>query len=348
MNNKQIGNSRTNRIEYIDALRGFTMLLVVTRHVFYFGHLGLDNSINETFSIFRMPLFFFISGFILYKENFVWNISNTLLFLWKKCKVQIFTTLIALTSFCITFHKPLFDLICHNTKGGYWFTITLFFCFCIFAIVRLLLDRYNKNAAMGGVILIGLFLWKYTQPLMGPERETFLIHLFSIERLRYFIFFGTGTLCKMYFKQFEKTIENKYFMAICIALFLAFAYIKINQIDIPKQYIFQMFAGIFGAIITFAFFKKHNNVFSKDKRIGRISQYIGRRTLDIYFLHYFFLPNNLCPLNELLPGTNSQLLSFVYALLVASIVMCACLLTSNILRLSPFIAHYLFGVKVSK
>lgn len=62
------------RIEWIDALRGFTMILVVFSHVELFTfELDPPLFVNEVFISFRMPLFFFISGFIGYKANVVWN-----------------------------------------------------------------------------------------------------------------------------------------------------------------------------------------------------------------------------------------------------------------------------------
>lgn len=63
--------STTKRIEYIDALRGFTMILVVLQHVATFGWelpLGAPN-IHTYLAQIRMPLFFFISGFVLYKAS---------------------------------------------------------------------------------------------------------------------------------------------------------------------------------------------------------------------------------------------------------------------------------------
>ena len=60
------------RIGWIDALRGFTMILVVFSHVELFTfELDPPLFVNEVFISFRMPLFFFISGFIGYKANVV-------------------------------------------------------------------------------------------------------------------------------------------------------------------------------------------------------------------------------------------------------------------------------------
>ena len=97
----------SKRIEYIDAMRGFTMLLVVAHHVAAFC-LGIGDyvpSIHPVLCEFRMPLFFFISGFVLYKEETIWNASYATKFLFiKKFSAQIITTSIFLFVFLIMNH----------------------------------------------------------------------------------------------------------------------------------------------------------------------------------------------------------------------------------------------------
>lgn len=56
-------------IEYIDSLRGLTIILVVFSHVSLFL-LGSNCPSNDVFLLFRMPLFFFISGYMAYSANF--------------------------------------------------------------------------------------------------------------------------------------------------------------------------------------------------------------------------------------------------------------------------------------
>lgn len=69
----------TKRLEYIDALRGFTMILVVFAHIINYGYHITDakaetmDTFNNLFIRFRMPLFFFISGFVLYKQERIWD-----------------------------------------------------------------------------------------------------------------------------------------------------------------------------------------------------------------------------------------------------------------------------------
>ena len=74
-------------------------------------------------------------------------------------------------------------------------------------------------------------------------------------------------------------------------------------------------------------------------------QYVGTRTLDIYMLHYFFLPRFLIPYADQLRAYNSQFIEFLVILAIALVVLAITLLASYIIRLSPFLGHYLFGVK---
>ena len=70
---KEINQSK--RIEYIDAMRGFTMFLVVLGHCAFYcmGGVADDNVYLDIFQSFRMPLFFFVSGFVFYKGNRICN-----------------------------------------------------------------------------------------------------------------------------------------------------------------------------------------------------------------------------------------------------------------------------------
>jgi fucose 4-O-acetylase-like acetyltransferase len=72
---------------------------------------------------------------------------------------------------------------------------------------------------------------------------------------------------------------------------------------------------------------------------------IGSQTLDIYLLHYFFLPRFLLPYGEQLRACDSPPLEFLIALALALVIVAICLLVSYVIRLSPFLGHYLFGAK---
>ena len=51
------------RLEWLDALRGFTMIMVVANHVLGLGF-GMNGKVSASMQflvMFRMPLFFFVS-----------------------------------------------------------------------------------------------------------------------------------------------------------------------------------------------------------------------------------------------------------------------------------------------
>ena len=84
------------RLEYIDALRGFTMTLVIITHVLLFSF-NIESEHQYTNIIFgnmRMPLFFFICGFLSYRANLKWNLKTYKENISKKLQIQIIPTLI--------------------------------------------------------------------------------------------------------------------------------------------------------------------------------------------------------------------------------------------------------------
>ena len=71
-------NSMKQRLEWLDAMRGFTMILVVAYHVAQSGFMESEKiSASLPFLVlFRMPLFFFVSGFLAYKAKWLWTFSH--------------------------------------------------------------------------------------------------------------------------------------------------------------------------------------------------------------------------------------------------------------------------------
>ena len=115
------------RIEYIDAMRGVTMFLVVLAHSAAFCFGGLDGNIFiQVFQSFRMPLFFFISGFVFFKSERFWSGKECYNFMKKKFSVQIISPLLFLLAYTYVFRLDFCTGIQTPMKMGYWFTFTLF------------------------------------------------------------------------------------------------------------------------------------------------------------------------------------------------------------------------------
>jgi len=107
------------RIEYIDAMRGFTMILVVFAHISFYAYHEDIITFGRAFLQFRMPLFFFISGFILYKHERVWTSLTLYEFMSLKFKVQIISTVCFLLVYGVLFDVVWDTVWSDKYKAGY-------------------------------------------------------------------------------------------------------------------------------------------------------------------------------------------------------------------------------------
>lgn len=172
--------------------------------------------------------------------------------------------------------------------------------------------------------------------------------LLGVSQMKYFLFFALGTLVRKHFDKVQKILDNEKITALGIIAFFLTIFIVYHygcETNPFYRHIYFIFSGGLGLMLVFSFFRKYQNSFTQDSKIGKMLQYIGRRTLDIYLLHYFFLPRNLSSLGEFFINNANPTLEFIVSMILAIIVVGACLLMSNVIRISPLLGHYLFGVK---
>ena len=83
-------------------------------------------------------------------------------------------------------------------------------------------------------------------------------------------------------------------------------------------------------------------------RLSKPLQYVGTRTLDIYLLHFFFLPLFLQTYSDQLQALDNSMIEFVVIIMISLLVLGVTLLASYVIRLNHFLGHYLFGVDYHK
>lgn len=336
----------SKRIEYIDAIRGLTMLLVVINHIEVFCFGNRIPSYSPYFSDFRMPLFFFISGWVLYKENFIWNFQNTFNFLKKKFLIQIIPTAFFLCLFLhiigsITQGPWILDM----GKNGYWFTYVLFEYFTFYAFFNLFLRKLNNKMNTAFLVVFSFFIY-----FLSTERLESLINnpsiygFLSVHYWRFFPFFIIGTFVKKYFDRFNQLMDNKWIMLflILLAIVLYPNHFILSSINKTLYFFISALCGIF---LILTVFRKNEKYFKSDKILGRSLQFIGRRTLDIYLIHYLFLPRNFHMIGGFFKTNINYPIEYITAMAFAIIVIAFSLLLSFILRQSDILKKYLFGVK---
>ena len=352
------------RLEWLDALRGFTMIMVVANHVagMGFGEEWKHSSAIPFLVLFRMPLFFFVSGFLAYKASQVWNLRNLGSLVGKKLRVQIIPTVVFfflaaailnknfLTAVETNFHSP--------TKGGYWFTIALLYMFFIYYLFSYVESKLKVRSWIPITLLFIISLLFYEtnyQPkyfswaagYKGAKTDLFYFLQDSslVQVLLYFPFFLYGNIVHRYWDKAQRLMDSKWFFPLLILIVI------LATLDALKWRTLRMTWAIipltmarFGLLtIVLMYFRHYKQYFTKLSPIGASLQYIGRRTLDIYLIHFLFMPD--------LPSVgvffksypHNFVLDIVLSVILGLLVIGFSIITSNILRISPFLKKWLFG-----
>ena len=352
----------TKRLEWLDAMRGLTMILVVAYHIAQMSF-GVDERTSTSLPflvLFRMPLFFFVSGFLAYKANFEWTWPNALRLTWKKTKIQALPTVVFMCVFIILrrpeFWGALEYCLKSPTKGGYWFTWVLLHMFVIYYLACLLqqwisakwLNDKGQHAVIWALFVLSLLVYESLyMPSVTYHKDLFFRYSSLIKTMNFLPFFLFGNLVHRYWDQAQKVADSSWFYPILtLVAFVACADVfrwhacRMEWANLPRTV--AMFSLLTMVVV---FFRNYAEWFTHDKPIGRWLQYIGVRTLDIYLLHYLLLPK----IPEVGKWLNAHHPNFVVEVVVtfasALVVIAFCLLVSQVLRVSPLFRQYLFGRK---
>ena len=242
---------------------------------------------------------------------------------------------------------PLFFHQLGALKGGYWFTFVLFEFFILYMLIVRLGSKWRPWVALAVALASFVYARYYNSIQMSATGSLALVvnglGFLSVALWRFFLFFCVGAWMRRHFDAFIRwTSKPAVILAIAVAFFAIASTPHIDNIW------FEMFrfyvGGITGMWLVFTCFRLSESWLRK-LRLSKPLQYVGTRTLDVYLLHYFFLPRFLMPYADQLKAFDSQFVEFWVILAISLIVLLLSLLTSYIIRLSPFLGHYLFGVK---
>lgn len=351
---------QSGRMEWLDAMRGFTMILVVAYHVAQFGFEESEKtSASLPFLVlFRMPLFFFVSGFLAYKSRWVWTMSSYGSLVWKKVKVQVLPALVFLCVYLVLrgrlpFAEGFVHCMQSPTKGGYWFTWVLLQMFALYYTVAAVASRWGKRTEDFSIAVLWLatlfaYLSLYMPQTFGKWYKTdFMMYSSIYETLKFLHFFLLGNIVHRHWHRTQRLFDTRYFFPlIAVIAFLSCAdifkwhYLNGQWTNLPKT--LAMYSLL---ALVIMFFRHYQQSFTTARPTGRVLQYIGTRTLDIYLLHFILLPRLPLIGSWLDAHQPNFVVDIVLAVAVAAIVIAFCLLISNVLRVSPLFSQYLFGRK---
>ena len=336
----------TKRIEYIDALRGFAMILVVYFHISAYGFGSYETGYNDIIERFRMPIFFFISGWLFYKANKIWNWKTIIDLLKRKWMQLIIPTAIFMILYLIIFGYWDFSFL-GSDKKGYWFTFVLFEFIAIYVTAEALLNKHHtakgEIRVMTIILLLSISAFYYAKYYTRYSEELgnwkTILGLFSFVKIRHIIFFWFGTIVKKHFNRFIRITSNSYLITALVAFFIVLClFPNIFAIN-GLEYVAYLLAGLSGTVVIFTIFQ-HFSLFSFHSL-----QFIGSRTLDIYLIHYFFLPYHIEFIATKFNLYENPILCRLISMGLVFLVIAFSLVLSRIIRFNPILAKYLLAVK---
>lgn len=289
-----------NRLLFIDACRGMCILMVVYIHSTLLCGTHSINLTNVLSQLFRMGLFFFISGYLVYGMKYdaalvAKRSTNRLVH-------QLYPTVVIWALYLFTFYLPPWSvalsfkgILLDQFKGGYWFTFVMVEAFFlslpfVYVFSMMKMTRWKQILMLiGGYVLVfGLHKFIVSSQSYG---FSIIYGLLSFELLTtYLPFFLLGMAAKMFKDEFMKIVCSKWTIGIAFILFVAlseFPNITAHVNKISWRFVGCGLTGIVCALSSFYFIcqlKWRPIVWITTKMA-----FLGKSTLEIYLIHYFFL-----------------------------------------------------------
>ena len=339
------------RLEYIDAMRGVAILFVVFGHIpaYCYGTANENlSSFRALTSLLQMPMFFFVSGFVLNPQKMLNGGGK----MWYSKFRQLIVPAMFFCGIYVLINKT--DIIYCLTdkfKCGYWFTLTLFefiIIQCLWDFIAKALNINDKRKIyiiLSVVIALGIYV--LSMPTVS-NRLGRVSGIVGISMLRYYMYFAAGQLIRLNLENlFQYKYRDTLVSVIIFGFLLSAVYNWCFNVELsgPLFHVNFIIFELFALLSVFVLFYKKRTYFSSSSRVSKAITFIGRRTLDIYLLHYFFLPKDLSVFGHYFVNHPAPILELAFGGIVTILIVAVCLIVSEILCQSIFCRKWLLGAK---
>lgn len=340
------------RAGYLDLMRGFTMLLVIYSHL-CLHLLPAESQLNAVFLRFRMPVFFFVSGFL--AATIEWTPEKLQRRLRNRIRKQLIPTIIVLFLYATLIYLLRDMELKHSWyripagmnhadfvgykfstpfKGGYWFTLALFQVSLIYIVSAWCLSRLRLSATKQTFVYLaaGLscaLLW-YTWGATAGN------HSGAIQKIaeticypaagKFYLFFFLGVVARLQLRHFLKGVGHPAAVWLFIVLFGASCFL-------PFDYTWDAAIGMCGILMMLSLFIRISRYIKEGNYLYTALATTGRNTLPIYLYHYFFilliaaLPT--ATISEI--AALGSLQEFIILFVIATAIAAGCLIIEKIL-----------------
>ena len=275
------------RLLKIDVLKGIAIVLVVIGHLIYQSPEQQNTLLFKLIYSFHVPLFMFLSGFLTYgkeikiKKKFLTLVIPFLV--WYLIKVLIISGNLDLYKIIVDFKDLMFA-----PDIGLWFLWVLFLIFCVFKIIQVLAQKTKDYSTIMTFLAVNLLI-------QIPQTSFLGLHLLQM----HFVYWGVGFYFAKYRKQFKKNTINPILLIVLFILLLSgWKWSSppdlITSLNLGGNYhtswlidpltnIYKFLTAIIAIGILWI------SLSEKQTLINGILSFIGRWTIGIYALHWYFL-----------------------------------------------------------
>ncbi|MCC6758432.1 MAG: acyltransferase family protein [Candidatus Omnitrophica bacterium] len=342
----------------LNVLKGLAIVLVVYGHVLQRimvlnGEDFFSHPVFKAIYTFHMPLFVFISGYLM-----AWSLSRRSIGeVFKiRCKSLLIPYIVWGTLGVMTFYA--LDVL--DGKGAgfnffgqwidqliidpeIWFLSTLFFCAALLLFSVKLQERFR----------IAAFVAVYFLLLVIPYNEYGALYYIKW----FYVFYAAGYFVNQYGGALIQKLNNKAVLAACLVLFVFLAptwttndYIYVNKMNfMATEYCFEIFRFVYRYLVSFlgiglAVFA---GVYLMKTPAARWFEMAGIYSLDIYLLQRYLVEglfSRLWPRTGIVWDTHSPLflLAFAPAIVLIAVALCIAL-SKGLIRKHPLVNMLFLG-----
>lgn len=295
------------RLHYMDILKGMAIFMVVMGHVLTMCVREIDRTTLFKFiGEIHMPLFFFISGWFTLKlgENGNWRRPAIL----PRAKRLILPMLFMSSLWVIYFPhsglqsplNPTFSGLWHGLwKSGYWFTLVLFEIFLIYWLISGIMSVLRRVwQQIAFTVVCWGFLLGLSVLLAEDVSNMLMVPLIA----RFFPVFMVGAIASAHRDKFSRLTASSPCFTVAVLIAAVLLYFICWPWEFDKWHfmpfdvaiarsLFQILLAYIAitAISPWATAAFADNTTGCGHRFARMWQYLGRESLAIYLMHYFFL-----------------------------------------------------------
>ena len=333
------------------------MLFVIYFHLLAYST-EAQSVVNDFVIRWRMPLFFFVSGFFATFREFDYGLYKKRLS--NRVFKQLYPTVVVWLIFIIyswiignaTFKEYFLHGIYDPAKRGYWFTSALVEVYMIYAVMTFVLFKLKINIQQQSWIFLfvaGLLVSIYTLFIRFYEPQGIILkfyNVFSIAKLCCLMpYFFLAIFCNIHIDKFFTVLRSPVFAGIMIWVYIVSSMFSNSSSQLDSAIYF--LSRISGLLSVLSLFTCFSGIFNASSSIGKYLIHIGRNTLPIYLFHFFFILTIPLFVEDYVVFRDSLnkywYIEFPLVITLSAIISEICLLADRVIKRIPYCYRCIFN-----